>query len=367
MKFYNIKINSDSPDSFKKKIPTIFIHLFIWVALFSLPLLFRPHMGPEPNGGTMPFRIPIPIWMNNIYMIIAFYVNLLVLMPNFFNKKRWGYYFLFTCIFLVGSLFIHSIAKEVDHLFGQQMMHEMRNMPRPPRGFEFRQFSFIYMFVVVWALSMVYFLFEKLQESVEHANKVYANALQSELSFLKAQINPHFLFNTLNNIYALTLKKSDDAPLAVMKLSNLMRRITNDTGVDFVPFKDEECFIRDYIELQEIRLTDKTVVRYEIEGTFDSLTIAPRILIPFIDNAFKYGVSNRNYSEIKIRFEFTGNTMVFTILNAIHPNLGESLESSGIGLENAKRRLDLLYQDKYNLKITKTPESHQVLLKIELA
>jgi len=213
---------------------------------------------------------------------------------------------------------------------------------------------------------MVYYLFEKLQESLQHADKVHALALQSELSFLKAQINPHFLFNTLNNIYVLTLKKSEAAPLAVMKLSNLMRKITNDTGVDFVPFDEEESFIRDYIELQELRLTDKTCVNYVIEGSYRSLQIAPRILIPFIDNAFKYGVSNRRKSDITIRFEFVGKSLLFTIKNAIHPKTGESLESSGVGLENSKRRLDLLYKNCYNLTITETPDSYQVFLTIDL-
>jgi len=367
MKVQFLQTENTSPECFKKKLPTIFIHLFIWLALFSLPLLFRPHPGPEPQTGPLPFLIPFPMWINNLFMILAFYTNLLVLMPRFFNKKRWGFYIFFTCIFLVGSFFIHSISREVSQFFGQEIFHEMGNRPRPPRGFEFRQFSFIFMFAMVWALSMTYFLFVKLQESVQHADKVYANALQSELSFLKAQINPHFLFNTLNNIYMLTLKRSDDAPLAVMKLSNLMRKITNDAGVDFVPFEEEERFIRDYIELQELRLTDKTHVRYEIVGDYQSLTIAPRILIPFIDNAFKYGVSNRNESEIRIRFEFLGKKLFFTIQNAIHSGGGESLESSGVGLENSRRRLDLLYENQYLLKITKTPESYHVLLKIELA
>jgi len=151
-----------------------------------------------------------------------------------------------------------------------------------------------------------------------------------------------------------------------MKLSNLMRKITSDTGVDFVPFEDEASFIRDYIELQELRLTAKTNIKYEIEGNFDLLQIAPRILIPFIDNAFKYGVSNHKESEILIRFEFQNKKLRFIIQNAIHQTLGESLESSGVGLENAKRRLDLLYKDRYSLNITETPESYQVLLEIEL-
>jgi len=352
----------------KKRITTVFIHLFIWVALFSLPLLFRPHYAHESALESLSFHVPIQIWMTDLFMVIAFYVNLLALMPKFFNKKKWGYYVLFTCVFLVGSLFIHIVAREVNELFGQQTFFDMGKRPPPPKGFEFHQFSFIFMFVMVWALSMVYYLIVELQESLRHSDEVHATALQSELSFLKAQVNPHFLFNTLNNIYVLTLKKSDDAPVAVMKLSNLMRRITNDTGVDFVPISEEISFIGDYIELQSLRLTPKTKVNYTINGNYDSLQIAPRILIPFIDNAFKYGVSNRFESEVMIHFEFEDNKMFFTIQNAIHTSSGgESLESSGVGLGNSKRRLELLYKDKYNLKITQTQGHYQVLLKIDLS
>ncbi|MDD4972246.1 MAG: histidine kinase, partial [Paludibacter sp.] len=304
MKSATLHLHPTSLERYKKKLPTILIHLFIWVVIFSLPLLFRPHFGPGSHANPMPFRIPLPMLMNNLFIVIAFYTNLLVLMPRFFNKRKWGYYLFFTLLFFAGSFFIYALSREVGHLFSQHLVHEIGRIPRHPRGFEFRQFSFIYMFTMVWALSMAYFLYEQLQKSVQHASKVRATALQSELSFLKAQINPHFLFNTLNNIYALTLKKSDDAPLAVMKLSNLMRKITSDTGVDYVPFEEEEQFIRDYIELQALRLTDKTAIKYEVEGNYQSLMIAPRILIPFIDNAFKYGVSNHYESEIKIRFDF---------------------------------------------------------------
>jgi LytS/YehU family sensor histidine kinase len=221
---------------------------------------------------------------------------------------------------------------------------------------------------MIWAISMVYYLMFQLQESKQHAERVYASALQSELSFLKAQINPHFLFNTLNNIYALTLKKSEDAPKAVMKLSNLMRQLTDDAGVDFVPFEQEEKFIRDYIELQEMRLTDKTNVRYETNGQFKRLNIAPRLLIPFIDNAFKYGVSNRNASEIIIRLDFNDTRLTCMVQNALHKGYPENQEeSTGVGLENAHRRLDLLYKGKYTLKNTQTKESYLVQLEIDLS
>jgi two-component system, LytTR family, sensor kinase len=369
----------------KKTWGTILIHVFIWVALFSLPLLFRPQVNNTENPGSpIPFHLPTPIWMNNIFLVIAFYVNLLILMPRFFNKKRWGYYLFFTGLFLIASLFINLLARKVEEWGAPNIFPTFHdkyspqgipppwennipdNMHEKHEGFEFRLFSFIYMFMMTWALSIAYSLFGKLQESVRHADQVIATALQSELSFLKAQINPHFLFNTLNNIYVLTLKKSEKAPMAVMKLSNLMRKMTTDTDVDLVPFEEEEKFIQDYIELQKLRLTDKTEIQYQISGNYANLNIAPRILIPFIDNAFKYGVSNRNKSEILIHFEFVENTLHFMIRNARHPNSGESLESSGVGLGNSRRRLDLLYKNRYKLNINETEEGYQVQLEIEL-
>lgn len=359
-----------------KTLPTVLIHLFIWLVIFSLPLLFRPGFNGPGRGGDMPLPIPLPILTNNIFLVIAFYVNLFVLMPKFFNTKKWGYFVLFTVLFLVVSLYFHTFSQWLERNLWPEMFQPHK--PRPGefrsggfhdhnRGFSFRQFSFIYLFIMTWALSMAYYLFVQLQASIRKADKVLATALQSELSFLKAQINPHFLFNTLNNIYVLTLKKSESAPTAVMKLSNLMRKITNDTAVDFVPFEEEEQFIRDYMDLQQLRLSDKTKVIYEVTGDYSRCQIAPRILIPFIDNAFKFGVSGHTASEIVIRMHFEGARLEFYIKNAIHNGGSETTDSAGVGLDNSKRRLELLYKDLYELKINHTEESYEVLLQIELS
>ncbi|HET9569909.1 MAG TPA: histidine kinase [Bacteroidales bacterium] len=360
-----------------KTMPTVLIHLFIWLVVFTLPLLFRPGFnGPSGHGsGNMPLPIPLPILMNNIFLVIAFYINLLVLMPRFFNTKKWGYFLLFTVLFLVVSLYFHQFSQWLERSLWPDMFqsHRPRRFDRyvlgihdHNKGFAFRQFSFIYLFIMTWAISMAYYLFVQLQESVRKADQVLASALQSELSFLKAQINPHFLFNTLNNIYVLTLKKSESAPTAVMKLSNLMRKITNDTAVDFVPFEEEEQFIRDYLDLQELRLNEKTKVNYQVSGDYSRCNIAPRILIPYIDNAFKFGVSGHTASEIDINMRFEGNKLHFKITNAIHQVMNEISDSSGVGLENSKRRLDLLYKDKYELSVLHTEQSYQILLTIEL-
>lgn len=356
-----------------KTLPTVLIHLFIWLVIFSLPMLFRPGFSGR-GGMEMPLMVPLPILTNNIFLVIAFYINLFVLMPRFFNTKKWGYFVLFTILFLIVSLYFHQFSQWLERSLWPEMFQNHR--PRSGggsgfrdhnRGFSFRQFSFIYLFIMTWALSMAYYLFVQLQKSVRQADKVLATALQSELSFLKAQINPHFLFNTLNNIYVLTLKKSEAAPTAVMKLSNLMRKITNDTAVDYVPFQEEEQFIRDYLDLQQLRLNEKTKVVYEVSGDYSLCKIAPRLLIPFIDNAFKYGVSGHSASEIVIRMHFDHKHLHFSIKNAIHTSSGESMESAGVGLDNSRRRLELLYKDHYNLKINHTEVSYEVLLQIELA
>ncbi len=359
-----------------KTLPTVLIHLFIWLVIFSLPLLFRPGpIGPNGHSYDMPLPIPLPILTNNIFLVIAFYVNLFVLMPRFFNTRKWGFFVLFTVLFLVVSLYFHQFSQYLERSLWPDLFQyhgpKFGNMNGGGfhdhnRGFSFRQFSFIYLFIMTWALSMTYYLFVQLQESLRKADQVLATALQSELSFLKAQINPHFLFNTLNNIYVLTLKKSESAPTAVMKLSNLMRKITNDTAVDFVPFEEEEQFIRDYLDLQQLRLSEKTKVVYEVTGDYSLCKIAPRILIPFIDNAFKFGVSGHIASEIALRMHFEGGQLHFSIKNAIHNNGSDTMDSAGVGLDNSKRRLDLLYKDLYELKINQTEESYEVLLQIEL-
>lgn len=359
---------------------TVFLHGIIWLAFFSLPFVFMPRIGPG-LGGSFFNHIPTPLIVNYAFMIIAFYINSSILMPEFFNKKRWGMYIFLTCLFALGTAFVYDIAQAIDGLLGLRTYYgpppmggmegngpPMGNIPRPRGVFEFRRFSFLYTFIMVWSISMVYYLITQLQRSKRHAEAVIANALQSELSFLKAQINPHFLFNTLNNIYALSLKKSDDAPKAIMKLSNLMRQLTNDTSVDYVPIEDEERFIRDYIELQEMRLSNKTTVNYNVEGSYAGLRIAARLLIPFIDNAFKYGVSNHTTSSIDIAFSFKDTRMTFDITNSIHSNKSDILQSSsGMGLVNVTRRLDLLYKDKYRLKQTKTDTQFSIHLEIDLS
>ena len=162
-------------------------------------------------------------------------------------------------------------------------------------------------------------------------------------------MNPHFFFNTLNNIYSLAIVKSDKTAHAVLKLSAIMRYILTETERNLVPLENEVTFIHNYIELQQVRLTDKVQVNFNIEGNTAPLLVAPLIFIPFVENAFKYGVSTKEQSSIEINLKVTDHTIYFYAKNYIVHSENNMMENTGIGINNVKRRLELLYPEKHQL------------------
>lgn len=189
--------------------------------------------------------------------------------------------------------------------------------------------------------------------------------LNTELSFLKSQVNPHFFFNTLNNIYSLAVVRSELTAPAVMKLSAIMRYILTETQRDLVPLSNEVEFIHNFIDLQKVRLTDKVSLNFTTEGSISDLLIAPLLFIPFVENAFKYGVSTKEASSITIEIKTVGNTVVFTAVNYIVPSENNLMENTGIGINNVKRRLELMYPGKHQLSTTQKDNYYTVHLEIE--
>ena len=201
--------------------------------------------------------------------------------------------------------------------------------------------------------------------SEARAKEIANEKLKAELSFLKAQINPHFLFNTLNNIYALASAQSEHTAAAVMKLSSIMRYVLTEARNDLVPLEKEIQFTSHYIELQKMRLTDKTIIEFSVRGEPLGRQIAPLLLLPFVENAFKYGISTREYSPIKILLEIKDNSLYFSICN--HKFLNTLLrvsDNTGIGISNTKRRLDLFYEERYSLDIQDKSNEFIVHLKV---
>ena len=199
---------------------------------------------------------------------------------------------------------------------------------------------------------------------VEHDQK------EMELKHLKAQLNPHFLFNTLNNLYGLSVVQSKRLPELMLKLSELLRYSLYETNQNYVSLEKELCYISNYLELEKIRLDDKTRIDYLTKGDFSKLHIAPLMLMSFIENSFKhYSIERGQQAFVNIHFNFEESALRLVVCNSLDPALHTGVKNTqgkGIGLANVKQRLDLLYPRKHTLLITHEPHCYQVDLKIDL-
>ena len=184
---------------------------------------------------------------------------------------------------------------------------------------------------------------EKIKGNLENEKLV------SELAFLKSQINPHFLFNSLNNIYSLAYQKSEKTPEAILKLSEIMRYMLYESNENKVPLLEEIRYLKNYIELQKLRFKDKAYINFEVDEDIQDQKITPLILISFVENAFKHGVATDKENPITIVLNVSTNKLFFQVLN--RKNTQNKDETGGIGLQNVKRRLDLLYKGQYRLHI----------------
>jgi LytS/YehU family sensor histidine kinase len=188
-----------------------------------------------------------------------------------------------------------------------------------------------------------------------------------ELALLRSQINPHFLFNTLNNIYSLVYKKSDDAPEAVMKMSSIMRYMLFDATTDQVILEKEIEYLKSFIELERLRIRQKDFVELQISGNVEGRTIAPMLLIPFVENAFKHGSRNVASPGIRIRLSVEEQEIRFEVSNHVRKNNDLTRDKvGGIGLNNIRRRLNLLYPGRHKLEIRSVDELFTVQLTILL-
>jgi len=190
---------------------------------------------------------------------------------------------------------------------------------------------------------------------------------EAELQLLKGQLNPHFLFNTLNNLYGLSVLKSDKLPDLMLKLSDLLRYSLYETKETLVPLENEIKYLENYISLEKIRLEDKTEIKFIKSGNLIDKKIAPMLLIVYVENAFKHLDLTSKNSKVIVKINIENNQLIFKCENTFDVNTNNNLEKgkSGIGLQNAKKRLDLIYPNKYQLEI-KTDTNHTVNLVLDL-
>ncbi|MEI6683820.1 MAG: histidine kinase [Bacteroidota bacterium] len=329
---------------------TLWIHILVWVAFLLVPLLFI-------ESATGRERFMILGWFLQFLMACYFYYNYLYLIPYFLLRKRLPEYFLMLLVGLLvisglNIIFILTTADLVEH-------------HHHPFSFWRTALFPIYPAVMAFALSgtlritMAWFNNERQKKEME------AEKLSSELAFLKSQVNPHFLFNILNNICSLARKKSDETENAIIKLSQIMRYMLQDSKDEKVSLGKEVEYLQSYIELQRLRLPEQVKIEFTTEGQPDLYSIEPLLLIPFVENAFKHGVSYQGSSVIEIHLQVMGKALLFSVKNNIAKQReGAAEQGSGIGLKNVIRRLELLYPGKHQLSISDDGQRYEVVLNI---
>lgn len=334
--------------------------ILIHCVLVSLFLMIPVLSSPDFDGS---FRmLSVPMFQQNflemVFLIIFFYVNFLVLMPKFFNSRKY-----FTFAVLV--LFCYLLVITVPHfLIGAHPPHPKPEMrPMHPEMRETNEFLFRFM------KALLPFGFSLLSSSYLYINikkkEAEMQKNKAELLSLKYQLQPHFLFNILNNIYSLSLLKSDAAPESILKLSNVMRYVVNEYDKDEVLLKDETAYLEDYIALQLMRTDENLEFDFKKNIGNENLKIAPMILVNFIENAFKYGFNAEKNSKISIDISTSGNTLFFGIKNKI-VNHSDMEDSSKIGMKNTMEQLNYLYPNRYIIDIKDDSEEYSVDLKIDL-
>ncbi|MCZ8134075.1 MAG: histidine kinase, partial [Algoriphagus sp.] len=286
-----------------------------------------------------------------------------------------GKNYLYILVILAGAvLFYLTIVYFEQFSLYSEKMHQVFNPDRPfnpnKRWVPGDVFQLL-LYLISIGLSTSVSLVEKWQKDEAKRQELDRQRIDTELSYLKAQINPHFFFNTLNNIYALTNLDVSKAQEALLKLSRMMRYVLYENQKNETLLSKEVKFIEDYIELMKMRLSHKVKLNIQIDEPKDDLVIAPMLFLPFLENCFKHGVSSQQESEIVIKMEIMGETVFFETKNHIFPINPDSPEAkeNGIGLVNTKRRLSLIYPEKHRLKFGKDESTNQywVNLTINLA
>lgn len=286
-------------------------------------------------------------------LLLIFYTNLYFLIPYFLlENKYWSYLMSLIIINLISS-FLFLLLFGVDS-----------NTPKPVYSLQ-TIFLASFLIAILMAASTTIKFLQHWIKSVIHINELEESKLNLELQQLKNQINPHFLFNTLNNLNTLINKEPQKASTVLLELSDLLRYQLYDTTLDHIILSADIQFLRSFLSLDEIR-RDKFSFEIQTQGNVENVTIPPLLFIPFVENASKYSLDTKKESFVKLYFTVDANELHFMCINSIPLRLNSENEVGGIGLTNIKRRLELLYKEDYILKINKEDGFFQVDLILKL-
>ena len=346
----------------QKQLPIIFRYRYLWHVLFWIVMYLGYVVS---YGGYGKGDYYNEALINAILLpvrILFTYTMLYYILPQFLLKKKYKNFILATLV--------HAF------LFGLSIWLVFRNIIYIEDYACYNDYPIIYLHKIFVAIignygipltAMIFKLFKWWYLDQQYKTELEHEKLASELKYLKSQIHPHFLFNTLNNLYALTLRNSGEASDVVLKLSNLLDYMLYHSKSETVKLEKELGILESYIELEKIRYGERLNLEYNVIGDASTIEVAPLILFPFIENAFKHGASaDRANPVIKINVEIENSYVILQVMNSLPPERKpEDNGKEGIGLKNIRRQLDLIYPFNHTLEVGKVSNTYKVYLKID--
>lgn len=332
----------------------ILLHVSFWV-IFALFKVFD-------YANDIPTKLAVRlVFSQHLFSLIGAYIHYFMLLPLLFQKKKLGVYF-------SGLIVVFAICILCRGWMESQLISGIFQTNY------YDEWTFARVSSMVWNLASFIVFISLLKFTVDRfvlesqKRELENEKLNAELNYLKAQINPHFLFNTLHNLNYLSQIKSDQATEVVLKLSNIMRYMIYESNKERVPLAKEISYIQDYLDLEAIRLNKSFNLKFDVSQVDEQLEIVPLILIPFVENAFKHGISDQqedNWIDIILRSD--KRSLELIVENSLKEEHIQREEASGFGLNNLKKRLDLSYPKKHTLQIQESDEKFSVHLILELS
>lgn len=333
----------------------VLVHSISWVILFTLPSLLRPDFSDfnDPRYQSEIQLLKSIMQFMKLWLVGFFYLNAQLLIPRFAYKQQYGRYALSILGFLL-------VLLAIDWLLFRSLV--------PDIPYRLRNFLFFNIFPLTFMLvaSSTYRLVIDRIESDRRRKDLMNEQLKTELSLLRSQVSPHFMFNVLNSMVAMARKKSDLLEDSLIKLSHLLRYMLYETAQK-VTINRELEYLGDYIDLQRLRFGHTVDIKYTHEIADPGAMIEPMLLIPFVENAFKHGVVSVSDPFIRIHVKETGHTLELSVENKYNISYDEVKDAtSGIGLDNVTRRLELLYPDAHRLQAEAHEDWYIVHLRLQL-
>ena len=341
-----------------KRLEYIVRHILSWCVLIIVPHLFSAN----------PLSMNLLLFHTLLYVapITIFYLHSDVILPYFFIKRRYLYYF--TSVFILCGVFFF-----INHMLSPllEKMVEILSVDNPsihvlkgkaviaPR---------LFVFFITLAASGMYGYSVQNAKREQVLKEMERQQAVSNLQLLKSQLSPHFLFNAMNSLYSLSLKKSEELPNAILTFSDLLRYNTYDSSEDFVDVEKEIEYLHNYVKIQKLRVAEGSTILFDEEIDKNaSVQIAPMILIPFVENAFKHGRNADGKVNISIHISVTASEISFSVQNEIYKIEGATKDAAhGIGIQNVKTRLQIIYGSGHSLHISETDSLYSVDLRIKV-